>query len=389
MDGEEDLHGEGTRRVSMESLDPDDSLPDEVRIAKEGISRVAFFLGTLLALFLPFIIGRYPQHGWLVLLAGYVVLIPLWYYHVVVHRRGHWYPVEVCWVSSLGIAAYFGLIWSQELNEEQREWGFRCVFMFSAGCLGSGAMAANHALVFYSIEHMANIFIQLAPLVALLAMRSRGGGFSTRLQTAWPGYFPTSVWEDTEISQLLVAAFVPYLLWLVLYTIWLLTAGVNLAARDYATVFSDVYQQRVRRAFVQSTGRSEIRYHAMFYLLANICFASVAFFWALVVWYSIIAHVAWIAVLLCYYAWRGGDHYLSVTVRKFGPMVKRRIHAEGKAKQLAKAARETQKFLESRPVGQGASKGAIELLEGQGLAPRMGPPQSSTPVAMSESERFR
>lgn len=356
----------------MEPPDPEELDPDSVRIAREGISKHSFCFGILLAVLVPFSFGRYPHHAWLVLLAGYVILAPLWYCNAVWRRHGHWFILELCWVTTFCIAGYFALIISQVLSEEQRLWGFRFVFMSSAGSLTCCALVLRHALVFYSIDHMASTFVQVVPLVTALAMRSWRGGFSSGLRTAWAGYFPESVWDQTHASDLLLAAFLPYLAWLALYAIWLLTVGVALHKKGCDTVFHEFYRWRLRRRCGETSTSDEIRSNVFLYLLTHVCLVSISFLWALLVWFNYSVHVAWTLVVVFYCAWAGSEHYIAVTIKKFGPLMKRLKAEEDREKFLAKQRQAAQEDAKtpSQPARPGSMSGlgrtgAVELIQSQ------------------------
>lgn len=293
--------------------------PLSIKLGREGLSKLTFFFGVTGFLGVIFIFGRWPWHLWLVLFAGYFVLPPLWYIHVMKFRKGHLFILDLCWVASIVFMVYLGLTLAQVMDESQRLWAFRTFFVYGAGFLSWSIVALGNQVVFYSNERMAIVFVHVMPCLVTLGLRE-GSDLSPQVKQMWPGYFPEGVWADTDFYDLFLAGVVPYLMWWVPYTFWLLCIGLEMPGRGYMTVFSELH--RKLKPFAVKYCCKEERAHAVIYMTVHFVLCCLSYVWAMLVFWSYLLHWIWVCIVLIFAIWSGSMYYINVTVKKFGPLLK-------------------------------------------------------------------
>merc|ERR1719343_2005515 len=93
-----------------------------------------------------------------------------------------------------------------------------------------------------------------------------------------------------------------------------------------------------------------LRSHAIVYLISHFVVVCLTFGFALLSWYSYEFHRVWVFIVLAYALLSGSNHYISVAVKKFGPMIK----SEDEEQALREKALKAERFRQSL-------KGGVEL----------------------------
>ena len=68
------------------------------QLVNDGLSRASFFSGVVNSLLVSFVVGRFPQHYWLLHTAYSTVMLPIHTIHLCRKRRG-FAVLELCWVT--------------------------------------------------------------------------------------------------------------------------------------------------------------------------------------------------------------------------------------------------------------------------------------------------
>lgn len=317
--------------ATREAGEPQDDRDNIIyEIQKEGIGTVHWFLGISGTLFFSFFAGRWPQHLWVVLFAGYFVLPPIWFYKVVKYYKGALFALDLCWVMNAAFAIWFALTIADVLTDEQRMWCFRCFFVSSTGFLAGSVIALSNSLIFYSYEKLANLWIHYVPGLVCLLIRE-GDHIAPNVEAAWPGYFKAD-FEGTSSSDLFLAGTLPFLAWWVPFTIWLVTHGVTCPERGCNTVYGGLHDKVLGKAF-QRIGIENRRLRAAVYMLAEAILAISSFGWGVLVWRSYVLQIVSTCIPPAFAIWTGSSYYMNVTIKKYGPMVKQAAVAAAEARE--------------------------------------------------------
>lgn len=174
------------------------------------------------------------------------------------------------------------------------------------GPLSWACLALHNGLVFHSIEKTASLFIHFTPTMVAWTLR----WFPDDVSEIWPSRFPRHSLHVAELGELYLAGLIPYLLWLVLHALWLITIGVNCPEKGYATVFDGLYvKNKLDAKFTSLFGCSGIRWHAAIYLMIHAITCSFAFVWAVLCYRFFWLHTLWGAALYLAAAWSGAGYY--------------------------------------------------------------------------------
>eukprot|EP00928_Gymnodinium_smaydae_P044026 TRINITY_DN29394_c0_g2_i1.p1 TRINITY_DN29394_c0_g2~~TRINITY_DN29394_c0_g2_i1.p1 ORF type:complete len:372 (-),score=47.84 TRINITY_DN29394_c0_g2_i1:219-1334(-) len=288
------------------------------QLAEEGLSQMSFFLGVLNFVLIAFVLGRWPQHLWILYGLEAVVLIPAWYHHVIHYRMGHWFIVELCWVMNTIFTIYMLLTY---LGLVPQTWRMTCFQMFysHASYLSAFVVVGNQAVVFHSIERTASLFIHLVPCFVAAQIRF-GSRLGHRMEDYWPGVFPTEEeMNEANILSNYLPGLAVYILWWAIYMVWFLSMGIDLPANGSPTVFGNIYERsKLGPIFVKKFGYKSLRAHGCIFMAFHFALCAFAIFCAASIgWHCFYFAVAWTALHFFCSLWSGAGYHLHVVVRHF------------------------------------------------------------------------
>jgi hypothetical protein len=206
---------------------------------------LSFFLGVANTGITPFVVGRWPQHFWILYCAKGLVLLPYTFGIRCSQKKG-WYQLDLCWVMNFLMPVYCCnralALYAPEYHPLQGHTdlpaslevggnAFAVMFALGNGPLGWSVLALGNALVFHDSLQTAVTFIHLTPILFTWCVRWH----SAVVDAAWPGLFP--VQDAPDLFRLPVLA---YLAWWVPYTTWLLLLGIHLPKRGHDTVYEGI-----------------------------------------------------------------------------------------------------------------------------------------------------
>jgi len=297
----------------------------------QGVSTASFAVGVANALLTAFVIGRTPQHYWLLhALKGLV------YFPIRIHRARQQKTVpdllELCWVANAGIVLYLLIAAANELlagalaAPATSRRGFLIVFMLGAGPLGWSVSLLNNALIFHSVDHMASLFIHAGPFLTawsllgtqpatVAATYPQLGAMLAGLQEeppSWPG--------------LLVPALLAYLAW------WLPSVLLHVAS-TVDLLYVREFEPKLRKILRRLSSR---RLVAFIFCTVHLALCVAAFLGALLMYYSYALFTVFGLTMLVSALWNGAARYNYYLVDAYSKKLHRAIetsltHGGGKS----------------------------------------------------------
>lgn len=279
------------------------------RMLENGLSQVSFFIGVMNIGLTAYVVGRWPQHLWVLYVVKVLTLIPAWFVEVGRKYNGSLWVLDYCWVSNILLGLYMlaNLLIGPQMGQRVQRWAFLWFFSTALGPLSWAVLALGNGLIFHSIERTATLFIHLTPALVAWTMR-----WSPKtLIAAWPNHFSEQSLEQASVGEIYLAGITMYLAWLVLHATWLLTCGVNAPEKGYSTVFDGLYQKhKLGAKFQKATGFKGIRAHACIYLALHAAACSVAFTWSMLCYKFWAVHTLFAIVLVSSVTWIGAGYYM-------------------------------------------------------------------------------
>jgi hypothetical protein len=216
------------------------------RIMSGFFSEFHFACGVLNALLVVYVLAAYPEHLWLLYLIEGLYLLPRNLYDRIrakpLNRLFSY--LDYCWMmNTIALLSLICLVLDSlfhlSISGSARKELF--VFMMGTACgplMGAAIILPFVALLFHSIDTMTGLFIHIFPPMVAFTLR----WYPERVHEAWPAVFHLDylttvryfVDENGRPSLCTVAgsAVTGYVLWLVLYTLWMLLAGLDLPRKD-------------------------------------------------------------------------------------------------------------------------------------------------------------
>lgn len=239
------------------------------QLVSSGLSRASFFVGVSNALLTAFLIGRYPQHYWLLHTIKSAAMLPVRTVSAFRKNQGLW-MVEFCWVANYAVLAASLYLLTALLvpsvnlaSDATMRTGWYLFYMVAVGPLGAAVAATGNALVFHSFDNTASLFIHSSPLLAAWCIHTD----MTRFRGAYPALLLGIEGDSPDAVSLFLPALSFYLCWWVPYSIWLLTDGVDQPARGNATVYAPL-APAVVKVFPWTRGRPRLA--AAHYLVGHL-----------------------------------------------------------------------------------------------------------------------
>ena len=256
--------GIGVRESSRGCMSTDSEKERLFDVRSGRTTQTKFAAGVTNALMTAFVVGRWPQHYFMLMIAKSLIMLP-----AITAKRmrnsTHLYLLEFCWfvnfvVCALSVCMVAALLLpAHSLLDAHLQQAWLLFFMLGTGPLGCSVAATGNAMLFHSLDHMSALFIHVAPMIAAWCIRWHGPA----VRHAYPGTTaPTSVTasrshhtttplcrcpglaactlvdaQDTWSLVLPVATF--YMAWWVPYAAWLLLDGIHQPARGNKTVYGE------------------------------------------------------------------------------------------------------------------------------------------------------
>lgn len=281
----------------------------QYKLQNEGLSQVSFFLGVTNVGVTGFILGRFPEHVWLLYVAKSSLLIPAWFVEVSRRYHGALFILDYCWVINILLAAYMMALCAigPSLGHELRRLGFLWFYASALGPLSWACLALHNGLIFHSVEKTASLFIHFTPNMVAWTLRWQ----TDIVSLAWPDRFPKHTLEMSQLGELYLVGFGFYFVWLLLHALWLLTIGVDCPSYGHETVFNSLYKKHdLASKFGKWFGcTGGVRCHAAIYLALHGVSCVVAFAWSLLCYRFFWVHTVFAAVLFISAAWAGSGYY--------------------------------------------------------------------------------
>ena len=76
----------------------------EGRLHDEGFSQMAFFMGVSNLGITGYVLGRFPEHIWVLYIAKTAILIPAWLREVSRRYNGFLFVLDYCWAINICLA---------------------------------------------------------------------------------------------------------------------------------------------------------------------------------------------------------------------------------------------------------------------------------------------
>jgi hypothetical protein len=329
---------------------------------KEGFNQRNFGIGVLNALLIAFVVGRYPQHFWLLFLVEINLLMP--------HRislsfnakplNEILYYLDYCWIMNLliiivGVTLSVYAITGWPLSDEFRLTMFATFFGVCCGPLLGAAYALPFvALVFHDITIIIAFFIHSLPPIALYTLRWH----ASEVRSAWPSVFKLDYLEEVDFHPKDHFFVVPwrdvgtiagntvtlYAMWFVPYVSWMLLFGLDLPRKDRPNIvpkYDTVFHSTVRGGLVILIGKvfwnrdkeatkkqmADDHYEArdfMVYIVSHAIAAySAIYILAYPCYKSRAAHVMLLLLNLIICVRRGASRYTYYVTNMYGKMVRK------------------------------------------------------------------
>jgi len=278
------------------------------RLHNDGLSRVTFFLGVMNVGFTGFLLGRFPQHTWVLYIAKSAVYVPSFLFQAVQKHSNGLLILDYCWFSNILLSCYMLviLIMGPHLSRELRRWGFLAFYAASMGPLSWTGLASQNGLIFHSVEKTAVLFIHLTPSLVSWTLR----WLPELISASWPERFPEDELVLVRMDELYIAGFVPYMVWFVLHSLWLLTIGIHCPSQGCNTAFGNLYSKyKLEAKFTSMLGCSGLRCHAATFMLLQWTATMVSFLWSILCYNFFFAHTAFEIILYSSAAWHCSDYY--------------------------------------------------------------------------------
>jgi len=298
-----------------------------LKMGKEGLSQIAFFIGVVNIAVTGFVIGRFPEYLWVLYLVKVFTYIPAWFVEVTRRYNGSLWVLDFCWVSNISLGSYMllNLIYADRIPAEVQRWAWLWFYSTALGPLSWAALALQNGLIFHSIERTASLFIHFTPSVVAWTLR-----WSPELMSkAWPGHFTEETLAQASVKDIYVAGVTMYFVWLVLHGAWLLTVGVDAPKKGYSTIFEGLYEKnKLGEKFSKTFGVKSLRGHAAIYLAMHAFCCSLTFTWAMLCYRFWMVHTAWCVLLFISTVWMGAGYYMYIFTNVYTKALKKLIPAQ-------------------------------------------------------------
>jgi len=292
------------------------------QMADSGLSQPAFAVGVVNVGFTGFVLGRFPEFIWVLYVFKCLVYIPAWFLEVSRRQNGALYILDFCWVSNILMGAYMlvNLVAGASIPAQVHHWAFLSYFSIALGPLSWAVLVLQNGLVFHSIERSANLFIHFTPTVVAWTLRWS----PETIIAAWPGRFTTVSLEEASSSEVYFAGLGLYLCWLVVYAAWLLTIGIHMPSKGYATVFDGLYRahnlgEKIRKL----TGFKSLRAHVVVFLFVHALACSIAFLWSILCYKFWLVHTVFMVLLFLAISWMGAGFYMYIFTNAYTKALKK------------------------------------------------------------------
>ena len=261
---------------------------------REGLNERNFSIGVLNTLLITYVFGSHPEHFWLLFLIKASLLVPLnvWHDYKAKPLCRVLYYLDFCWITNVvGVVSLYAVFFLGDAipGKARIQLMMATVGVGCGSLLGATAILPFLATVFHDHRTMTSLFTHIVPPMLLYTLLWHGDA----IREAWPGVFRVELdklkffpeQEDNigygpfflpwkGIGSISGNAAMLYLVWWVLYSVWMLTIGLELTRtkiiqdRDNtnnnqisAPKYDTVYFSMVRDGYSRSVGRLWGRRH--------------------------------------------------------------------------------------------------------------------------------
>jgi len=297
------------------------------KMAAEGLSQVAFFVGVVNIAVTGFVLGRYPEYIWVLYVFKVLTYIPAWFIEVTKRFNASLWVLDFCWVSNISLGSYMllNLLMGERIPAEVQRWAFNWFFATALGPLSWAALALQNGLIFHSIERTASLFIHFTPSMVAWTLR-----WSPELMTrTWPGHFTEEMLAMADLGDIYRAGITAYTIWITLHAAWLLSVGVDAPKGGSSTVFGELYEKhQLGQKFEKAFGVKTIRGHAAIYLAIHGACCSICFAWSMLCYRYWIVHTAWCLLVFVSSVWMGAGYYMYIFRNVYMKALRKLVPAE-------------------------------------------------------------
>lgn len=245
-----------TRRLSQVERDALTQALQEIKAVKQrlvegGLSPLTFFVGLVTLCVSAFLLGKCPEHFWVVYSTQCVFILAT---RVNLGKVDNTllYFLDFCWVMNFFYACVSVVMMLDAFTQHNffhpasrhPELGV-AVFVIACGPLALSVPAMANALVLHDIRNYSAAFIHMFPCVTCYTLKWHGDAVAA----AWPGTFDSFRFTpmEAELSwfDMWKNAAVVYGVWWVLFAVWMVVHG-RFQSKE-TTGMSTVYEFNVRR----------------------------------------------------------------------------------------------------------------------------------------------
>eukprot|EP00931_Biecheleriopsis_adriatica_P091207 TRINITY_DN65102_c0_g1_i1.p1 TRINITY_DN65102_c0_g1~~TRINITY_DN65102_c0_g1_i1.p1 ORF type:complete len:395 (+),score=51.20 TRINITY_DN65102_c0_g1_i1:53-1186(+) len=187
---------------------------------------------------------------------------------------------------------------------------FRTMFMCSNGPLAWSVLAFNHAMIFHSYAHVTSVVVHVSPLLLTYGLRWYGAPMSN---SAGAAHFKVC---DTDLESCVQVPYLTlifdglgrfYIWWLIMYYVFIFFAlGKRIEERGYQTLWDRILVMKpigpLLKKLLEWFPKLLVQ---LVYLMIHLVFSTVTMCLAALLWYSQIAHLAFMGAI-CFATLRNG-----------------------------------------------------------------------------------
>lgn len=301
-----------------------------------GLTKENFVLGVSNTLLVAWSFGAIPQHFWIIYLLEVCFLFPLrWVRMTRAEPKQHLYWLDFCWVSNMGaVFILLFLVIHHDVNIETRKRLFSLSWGLGNGPLLLATGLLGNALVFHDVDTTASVLIHLFPSLVLFVLSWE----HDKVHEAWPDIFKVNYindlrpWEDIYVN-----AAAGYMGWWVMYTLWLLTCGMNAPASGYDTIFHSMMRGsggpvigrlrgRPKEAQEEMTAKNEfLRTDALLYMVIHAISVLIGILASLVCFIHKWIHVGLVAAMTFMTIYNAASRYTYLMLQSYSQEVRKEL----------------------------------------------------------------
>ena len=274
--------------------------------AVKSADRAYYVLGVLNVAFTAYLLGAAPQHFYLWHTPKAIILITLRWWTFMKEGK-HWLLTDFCYVANVIGLLYLWVFPSNALL-------FQVFFLVSNGPVAWSVLTFSHSLIFHSHAHMTSVFTHVSPLLVTWTLRWSQPAQFKLCDDPTCAQPPIQLWWDATRFF--------YIPWIVSYYILIfLLLGSHLKRNSYQTLFDRVTTSgstaKVLTKVFRSLGISAPLAQRAVYLMLHLLFGMVTMAIAVLHWYSMVAHTAFLVTVCTATVYNAATYYFSVFAQRY------------------------------------------------------------------------